>query len=427
MKNAALLLSLSLLAYGLPASPRAGQALSFSDCVKEASTHNLDLLSAEQSLKAADNAKLASLGQFLPQINLNGSLNRSGSDTGIGGALNDPNYSSGAHLSLSASENLFSGFKDISSVDSANAQLDLARAQLTQAKAQLSHDLKSSFYNLLYSQKQIDLLQAIADRNKANQDLVEMNYKGGTDNKGSLQQAQAAYQESVFEVDQAKRGLRLAQRQLAQLLGRALSDSLEVSGSFDVPALAKETPDFQKLVLQTPAHLQSLAQLHLSESQYVSSRGNFLPTLSANAALSRDGSSFDDMSPSWNAGLSLNFPLFTGGRDFFNLKSAEESKYGAEDNLRNTDLKTASSLESAFTSFQNAVENTQVQEGFLTAAQTREEIAKAEYLNGLLTFQNWDDLETNLTSQQKSELSSYLSAKTAEANWELTQGKGVIP
>ena len=427
MKNTTLLLSFSLLLYSLPASPRAGQALSFSDCVKEASTHNLDLLSAEQSLKSADNSKMASLGQFLPQVNINGSVNRSGDDPNLQGVLNNPNYSSGAHLGLSASENLFSGFKDIASVDSANAQLDLARAQLTQTKSQLSHDLKVAFYSLLYSQKQIELLQTIAGRNKANQDLVEMNYKGGTDNKGSFLQAQAAYLESVFEVDQAKRGISLAQRQLSQLLGREKLDALEVAGAFDIPGLSGSTPDFKNLVLQTPAHLQSLAQLHLAESQYLSSRGSFFPTLSANASLSRDGASFDNMSPGWSAGLNLSFPLFTGGRDFFNLKSSEESKYGAEDNLKNSDLKTASSLESSFSSFQNAVENTKVQEAFLEAAQTREEIGKAQYLNGLLNFQNWDQLETNLTSQQKSELSSYLGAKTAEANWELTQGKGVIP
>jgi outer membrane protein TolC len=412
--------------FSLSAFARAGE-LTWKDCVQEAAAHNPDLLSAQRSLNAADNSKMASLGQFLPQVNVGASLGRSG-DGGFDSAMSDPSYRSNASLSLSASENLFSGFRDISSVDSANSQLDLARARLIQAKAQLSRDLKSAFYTLLYSQKQIDLLQAIADRNKANQELVEMNYKGGTDNKGSLLQAQAGYQESVFEVNQAKRSLGLARRQLSLLLGRDGTDAIQVAGGFEVPALLASTPDFKQLTLQTPAYLEALGQLHLSESQYVSARSAFLPTLSANASLSNGGDSFDHLNdPGWSAGLSLNFPLFTGGRDFFNFRSAEESKAGAEEDLKGTVLKTAASLESSFSSFQNAVENTQVQEAFLKAAQAREEVGKAQYLNGLLNFQNWDDLETNLTSQQKAELSSFLSAKNAEANWELTQGKGVIP
>ena len=105
---------------------------------------------------------------------------------------------------------------------------------------------------------------------------------------------------------------------------------------------------------------------------------------------------------------------------------AEEAKKGAEESLINADLKTESQLASAYAGYQNAVENTKVQEAFLLAAKTREEIAKAQYLNGLLSFQNWDLIETNLTIQEKSELASYLGAKTAEANWELAQGKGEI-
>jgi outer membrane protein len=419
-------LALGLLALPLSLSAQ-DKALTWNDCVKEAAAHNPDLLSAEQSRKAAENGHLASLGQFLPQLSLSGSVGRSGTNSSIEGALSDPSYKENASLRLTASENIFSGFKDIAAVDSSNAQLDLAKAQLTQAKAQLSRDLKNAFYQLLYSQKQIILLRTIADRQKANLQLVEMNFKGGTDNKGSLLQSQAGSAQAQYEVDQAQRALRIAQRELARLLGRNQLDPLEVGGDFEVPSTSGETPDFRKLTLTTPAHAQALAQLHSSESRYTSARGDLLPTLSANASLSRSGADFDSLSPGWSAGLSLSFPFFDGGQNIFNLKSAEESKRGAEYDLRSSDMKTAIQLENAFASFQNALDNTQVQQAFLKAAQIREEVAKAQYLNGLLVFQNWDLIETNLTNQQKAELSSRLSAKTAEANWELTQGKGAIP
>lgn len=420
-------LLLLLVCFFLLGSPslRAQNALTWEACVKEASEHNLDLLSAEQGLKAAEDTHIASLGQFFPQISFNASVNRSGSG-GFNDGLNSPNYNQNTSLSLNAQQDIFSGFKDFASVDTSNAQFDLARAQLTQAKAQLSHDLKTDFYQLLFSQQEIDLFQSIADRNKANQDLVEMNFKGGTDNKGSLLQAQATYTQSVFEVEQAKRNLRVAQRQLTQVLGRNELDSIEVQGKFTPMPLPDTPPNFLQLTLQTPAHLQSLAQLHLAESGYVSARGSFLPTLSANASLFRQGYDFDQTQPGWSAGLELSMPLFTGGRDLFDFKSAEESKGGAEYNLKSIDLKTETSLESSYASLLNAVGDVNVQDSFLKAAQTREEIGKAEYLNGLLIFQNWDQLETNLTSQQKTELNSLLNLKTAEANWELTQGKGEI-
>ncbi len=404
---------------------QAQSALTWDDCVKEASTHNLDLLSAEQSLKAADDNHLATLGQFFPQVSFTASTGRSGLG-GLDDALSSPDYGQNASLSLSAKEDLFV-FNDFTSVDQSNAQLDVSRAQLQQAKAQLSHDLKTDFYGLLYAQKQIDLLQTIVDRQKNNMDLVGMNFKGGTDNKGSYLQAEAAYAEAVFELNQAHRGLRVSQKQLDQVLGRSPMDAVEVQGDFENPSLSDSSPDFVSLTLQTPAHRQALAQLHQAESQFTSSQGAFLPTLQANASLSHNGPTFDESLHEWEAGISLNIPLFTGGEHFFNMQSAGESKKGSEDALKSSDLKTEGSLENAYASYEDAVDQIQVLQSQLTAAQTQEEIGKAEYLNGLLIFVNWNQLENALTSQQKAMLSGLLSVETSEAGWELTQGKGVIP
>jgi len=409
----------------LPLIAQAQPPLTWKACVTEAATHNLDILIAEQSVKSAEDQRSASLGQFFPQVSFGASLGRSGSDPALLAPLTDSNFTSRASLNLSAQQELFTGFKDFASADQASAQLELERAQLAQAKAQLSRDLKSAFYQLLYSQKQIGLLKAIANRQKSNTQLVEMNYKGGTDNKGSVFQARAALKEADYEVSQAERALKVAQRQLAQLLGNE-SDSIEVEGEFEIQT-PPENLNFREITMKTPLHNESVAQLHSSQSQWLSARGAFLPSLSANASLFRDGSDFISSTPGWSAGLALSLPIFTGGRNLYTFKSAEEAKKGAEESLRNTDLRTQSQLESSLAAYANAVENTKVQEAFLQAARTREEIAKAQYLNGLLSFQNWDLIETNLTIQEKSELSSYLGAKTAEANWELAQGKGVVP
>lgn len=407
---------------------QAQTAVTWEQCVKEAENNNRDLKTAEQTVTAADDTHIASFGQWFPQLSFGSSISRSGADSSIGAAFDDPYYSQSVGFNFTAQETIFSGFKDFAAVDAANAALDLAKAQLTQAKAQLSHDLKIDFYQVLFNQKQIVLLQSILARDKANQDLVQMNFSGGTDNKGSLMVAQAAVEQDKFNIEQAKRALRVAQRQLDQVLGRSLMENILVDGEFDNPTLSDDLPDFAKLTLQTPAHLESVAQLHSSESSFTSARGAFFPSLTANASMGASGGTIDDINnPGWSATLSLNFPFFTGGHDLFMMKSAEESKKGAEDTLESTDLKTESSLESAYAVYVNAVQQNKVQEFQVKAAQTQEEIAKGEYLNGLLIFQNWDQIEASLTAQQNAQLSDFLNTKTAEATWELAQGKGVIP
>jgi outer membrane protein TolC len=420
-----ILFTLTLLCCFVSGAVRAQEVLTFQQCVTEAAAHNLDLRVAEQTVKADEANHMASIGQFFPQITFDARIGQSGSG-GLNDALDGPT-SQNSSLSLTATQDIFSGFKDFAAVDQANSQLDLARAQLTQAKAQLSHDLIVDFYTLLYTQQEITLLEDIVKRDQANQDLVQMNFDGGTDNKGSLMQVQAATQQDQYTVEQAKRALRVAQRNLDQVLGRNPMEDNQVQGDFDIPSSADSTPNFVELTNLTPAHLEAVAQLQLSESGYVSARSVFLPTLSANAQLSRSGWNTGGNDPSWSAGLELSLPLFTGGKDFFNLQSAEETKKGSQDTLESTDLKTESSLESAYASYMDSLDEMKVQEFQVQAAKTQEEIGKAEYLNGLLIFQNWNLLETALTNQQKTELSDSLNIKTMEANWELTEGKGVMP
>lgn len=399
-------------------------ALTWENCVKEATAHNRDLLTAEQTLKATEDTKTATLGQFFPQVSFSANTSRSGSG-GFNDAFSPPDspyLGQSAGYSFKASQDIFSGFTDFASVDQANANLDNARAELTQAKSQLSHDLKSAFYTLLFSQQQIDLLKSIRDRDKANADLVQMNYSGGTDNKGSLMQAQASVTQDGFSIEQATLSLRVAQRQLDQVLGRNPMEDVVVQGNFDAPTLPDQLPDFVALTNQTPAHWEAVAQLHIAESQYVTARGAFFPTISANASLGQQNAPLG-----WSAGLELSLPLFTGGKDLFTLKSAEESKQGSQDSLESSDLKTEYSLENDYASYKEAVDEISVQQFQVQATQVQEQVAKVEYLNGLIIFVDWNVVETNLSTQQKNLLSDLLAAKTAEANWELAEGKGDIP
>jgi outer membrane protein len=422
-----LILSMYLPILGAQDAP----ALTWDQSVKEAASNNKDLLTAEQTVKADEDAHVASLGQFLPQISFNTSIGRNGPGS-FNQAVQNFNYSppdnQTTSLSLTASQDIFEGFKDFASVDQANAQLDLARAQLQQAKAQLSHDLKVDFYTLLYTQQEISLLEDITKRDQANADLVKMNFDGGTDNKGSLLQAQVAVEQDKLYVLEAQRESRVAQKQLDQVLGRNPMGKVEVVGNFETPNLSDSHPDFAELTNQTPAHLEAVDQLRLSESSYVTARGAFFPTLSANASLNNGGWNYGEInSPGWSAELSLSFPLFTGGHDLFTLKSAEESKQGVEDTLQSTDLKTESQLESDWANYVDAVDQIKVQDFQVKAAKVQEEIGKVEYLNGLLIFVNWNQLETALTNQQKTKLSDLLSVKSVEATWELDEGKGEIP
>ena len=62
-----------------------------------------------------------------------------------------------------------------------------------------------------------------------------------------------------------------------------------------------------------------------------------------------------------------------------------------------------------------------------SAAETRAGIARSKYNNGLMSFEDWDRIETDLIQRQKAALLGRRERVLAEAAWEQTQGRGAIP
>lgn len=398
----------------------------WNQCVHQVAARNLDLLAAQQAVQSAQALHLASLGQFFPHFSISASANEPAEFGGLANAFQGPYPNQNVQYGLNITQDIFSGFKDISNVNLTSAQLELAKAQFIQTQAQVSYDLKTSFYQLLYAQQLISLLKTIIARQKVNMNLVDLDFKGGTDNKGSYLEAEASYRESVFELHEAIRALKVDQGQLNQVLGRNPLKSIQVQGQFTIPKVPL-SPNYQELALKTPAYKEAFAQFHEAQSQKMNAQGNFLPTISATASLFRQGYEFLQTQPAWSAGLQVSLPIFTGGENWFSLKSTEAAQTGAFENLKNVRLNAISTLESDYVAYANAIEQIRLLKFELKAAQVQEVISKAEYLNGLINYIEWSQVDNELTNQQKAELSGLITEKIDAANWQLAQGIGAIP
>lgn len=125
--------------------------------------------------------------------------------------------------------------------------------------------------------------------------------------------------------------------------------------------------------------------------------------------------------------MNLAIPIFSGGRDFYGTRAALEQNAASQLTLRDTGHQALSTLQQTRMSYLEAVQLVKVAGAYLDAAKIRAEIARADYKNGLMSFQDWDLSENDLISREKNLLQSQQSRVLAEAAWEQAQGKGVIP
>lgn len=399
-------------AQGTPAPP-AALAVSWTEVVARAAENNEELQAAKRKLNASEYELKSTYSNYYPQISASLSATQGSAEE----------YA----VSLNATQNLFAGFGDSAKVEQKRANLDLVRTNLQSAKAKISYDLKAAVADLVYAENNLKLSENILKRRELNLRMVQLRFDGGRENKGSLLLSKAYLEDARWDQLQALQGLQVAQSRLAKVLGEAEVRSYSFTGKVPTtPPPAGERLDFHQLVIVSPEYKNALAQESLQKANVTAAEAGFYPSLSFSASSSRFGDSWYPGQNRWSLGAALSFPLFNGGRDYYQTRGALESLKAGTLTKGNVHKEQLVKLQSLYSAYVQAEQKLKVDQAYVAAAEAREKISRQKYNNGLSTFDEWDLIESELIRRQKSFLASEKDRVLAEASWEQGQGKGVL-
>jgi len=404
----------------LAAAQSVVEPLTWEESLRQAAAANPDLRVARDNLRAAEMDVRGAGSGFLPK--LTGSVAKNDSSISTSTTTTAPDYSA----ALTASQNLFAGFRDQASVAQARANRIIAEANLRAARARLSFDLKSAFAALRSADDSLVLSADILRRREQNLRLVELLYESGRENKGSLYLTQATLSQARFESLQAEQALRVAQAQFARALGRDDLQAMHLLG--DVPIAAPPTEiDFVQAVQDTPDLQRAVAQVEAAKAGVDIVSSAFWPSLDLSGTASRSGNDWFPGGRGNSVSLNLTVPIFNGGKDYYGARSAGARESATEATREGLVRQLRAQLEQAYAGYVQSAAKLSVDEDFLKAATARSEIARSKYSNGLMSFEDWDIIETDLIVRQKAVLQSRRDRVTAEATWEQALGNGAIP
>ncbi len=408
------------------------QILSWAECVEMALKNNNNLKSAIATERATNYQNNASVSGFLPQATATLSSNRGNNGNSTNPSLTT--VSSGITQaytgSIAVTQNVFNGFSDVGKFDQTKANNMVSKANVQIAKAQVSYDLKYAYENLAYAKETVALLDNIIKRREDNLNIIDLRFRSGMENKGSLLLARAYLDQARFDRLQGANLIDSARAQLCRALGVSDCKNYDINGSVPIskPAAEKiaEKIDLKVAVLGTPQHQQASAQEQAAKAGILIAQSAFMPSLNVSATKGARGASIFPQNDYWSVGMNLTFPFFTGGKDYYTTRSAYSTSKAAKENRENIDQQILVTLRQSYNAYIESVSKLQVDTNFREAAKMRADIARAKYNNGLLTFENWDGIETDLINRQKNYLQSKLNRVAYEAAWEQAQGKGVF-
>jgi outer membrane protein TolC len=413
--------------------------LSWDEAVSQAARQNPDLLAARAGVASGEASVGGARSGFLPQLSANLGYNYGNSSTtvfssnpltntaSLSGDSRDAHGSYTANASLT--QNLFAGFQDRAKLAQARANAEAARASLDGTRAQVSHDLKSAFVALEYAKDYVVLSEDILKRRTANLKLVQLRFESGRENKGSVLLSRAYEDQARYDALVARNAREVARADLARVLGRPEGEDLsglDIRGTVPVDAPPAAAPDFASLALATPAYHEALAREDAADRAITAAHANFYPSLNATGTVSRQGTPTSNQTDRWSVGLGLSFPFFSGGKDWYASEAAAQDWRAALYKREAAGREARRDLTDAFTGYVAAVQRLKMDESFRSAAKVRAEIARGKYENGLLSFEDWDQIESDLIAREKTYLTSRRDRVVAEAAWEQAQGKGAL-
>jgi len=398
------------------AASAVGETLTWQDCFTRTVENNIELGIAQLKLEEAEAQYRSQRSVYYPDVNAR--AGRSVGEAKPQGAGWDGTESASA--SLNASYTLFSGFGNRARVSKAEAELHAERANYDQTRSNVEYNLRRAFAEQLYVQELIALADQIAARREENVKLVELRYEGGREHKGSLLLSRAQHTQALFEVKEARRSLELARRELAKEMGLLRFESFAAKGGLET-AVPPEAAEIYTLAEATPSYRSTEADRRAAEAGYRITRSDRFPEISAGANLSGSGENDLD-TKSWSAGLSVSLPLFTGGQLSQDIIASGLRRERSKLDQENTLFELLVDLQTALNDYRDAFEQMGVQTELLEAAEVRAEIARTKYRQGLLSFEDWDNIENNLIARQKGWLASRRSAVFGEAAWRNTLG-----
>jgi outer membrane protein TolC len=269
-------------------APLAAQQLEVTlpEAVRRALDVQPAVVQARGGVTNAEWQKRAADGAFLPSVTFNSSAFRQNTGSignGFGVSAGSYQYNTG----LTASLDLFTGFRRLAQYRNANATEDAADAGLVNQRYQVTLATEQLFFTALADEELVRVAQAQVQRAKEELQISVNKFRAGAATRSDTLTSTVDLGNAQLSLLQAQANLATAQASLARQIGaegavRAVPDS-------QLPALPDTAGLRATALAQAPVVVQAIALERAASASVWQSRAQYWPTLTASYSTSSQG------------------------------------------------------------------------------------------------------------------------------------------
>lgn len=391
-------------------------------CIAIALERHPHIKASAGATRASESKVGQAKANYWPQLNVSAGYQRIG-PASPPGASQDPydQYTSGVNLGAT----LFDFGKTSTRIEIQNLHVSASRADEDHIKAQVILNVKNAYYNLLQSERNWNVALDTMKQFQQHLDQANAFFRTGVKPKFDVTKAEVDFGNARLNVMKAENTVRIARTTLKDAMG------IPESGDFTiVDNLAFEKIDLRlddllaKAFAARPDLLALSAKTKAAESSIALARKGYYPTLSAGAGYGYSGNEFP-LGRGWNAGATLNFPLFSGFATQYEVEEARANLDVIRANEESLRRQIRLDVEQAYLNVQDTAEQISMAE--LTVLQAKEnfDLASGRYSAGVGNPIEVADATITLNNARANLNTSLYNYKMAQAS--LEKSIGVTP
>ena len=397
---------------------------SLRDAVLFALKNNPELKTYELKIKEAEFNKKQTISAFLPTVSLVYNFQRSDEGNGFPAT----NFSSiGPELSW----NIFNGFQDWYSYKEFSMLLNFQKQEEKSKAVEIAFQVVQTY--LEYFKQKAFYQSALKDLKDAQTvlELVKQKYKQGLCSYADLLDAEAKVKKAKFEVTKYLYTAEIAKAELLTLLNLDISKISEIEFlPPDTKSLEVKPIEFYiNFALKNNPQLKAINYaISAQEAKVKAVKGEFLPSVDLYVQYYKTSQSlslYPSKDQEFTAGIKITFPLFLGGKRYFELEKQETALKEKVLQKRSLKLNIAKEVFSCYKSLESAKQKYLASQEWLKKVEEDYKVVKEKYNQGVAGIVDLTTVYARLASARAEVIDSKYDL--IKKYYELKKTVGIIP
>ena len=409
-------------------NPNQSAFLNLPEVIQISFANNKDIQIQEKEINIAQANILGAKSAFLPNINLEGSYTHNDkvlAENIFSGYRNDN------LANLAFSQSVYSGGANMANLKQMQISLNVQEETLRAKKLDVEFDARRLYYGLLLAYETERIAKDELSQAMAHSENVKQMYKYGTASRFDM--LQSSVQVSLLEPDvvRARNEIDSIIAELNKLLARKVNSSIETQEKLACSFVEIKEEEFLKTAyLQRPEiKLKSLG-VDIDKWGIQMAKSGYRPQIDLLAGYSYRsnnlGNMFNEKQRNWNAGLSINIPIFEGFSTKAKVDAAKARYAQAQISKDNLVDQIAVDVRKACLDLKKSESIIKSQKDNVGEAREALRISEVSYANGVAINLDVIDAQVSLAQIQKNLASGIYDYLMALAYLDRSIGRSII-